>query len=180
MPRPKSRGGARGWSLSQVAEEAGLTRGLARAAQARGFLSHPLTSLDVVLLRVADIAMTYPDPSTHLGSLGSRDRLVVHLVRSAALDPSTNIDTVIVMTRDDAELTRVRPPHSPQYPAPGFPPSAGTGSPSLSGSIEAVMVVIPLGYWLSHNLPQASLALAPLPSQEALLDDPFGDVETAS
>lgn len=180
MPRPKARGGPRGWSLAQVAEEAGLSRGIARAAHSRGFLSSPLTSFDVVLLKVAEVSMAFPDAETTLGHLGHRDRLVVHLARAAATDPSTTPDTALVLSSDHAELTRVRPPHSAHFPAPGFPPER-----LWDASTTGVLVVLPLGRWIAaspmSSAPSTLTGLTyPRTPPASTPDDPFGDIEAVS
>lgn len=185
MPRPRARGGTRGWSLVQIAAEAGITRSTARAAQSRGFLSPELSALDIVLAQAAEAAMSFPDPHTRLGSLGNRDRLIVHLVRAAASDPQTTAATALVFNRDSAELTRVSPPHSAQYPAPGFPPSR-LWQPAAP-SAAAPLVVLPVGVWIERSplatqptleqlaYPRSSSTPQSAPEASSPHDDPFGD-----
>lgn len=174
MPRPRARGGTRGWSLSQLGDAADVTRGVARAAQARGFVQSPFEDVDVLVLKVAQMCLLYPDESTALGHLGYRDRLAVHLTRAAYTDRATNPETVLVLSATKVELTQLVPPYSPRYPFPGFPPE-GVWSQRVSD--RTPLLVIPLGAWLTEVSPQAPTPLV-FPNQNSF-DDPFGDYSTA-
>lgn len=177
MSRPKALGGARGWSLAQLASAANLTRGNARSAQAHGFVQAPYEDIDVVLLKVAHTCLMFPDPDTHLGYLGHRDRAAVHLTRAAATHKDTTADTALVLSDTSAELTQLVPPHTPHYPAPGFPPkSVWPQNPAQ----RVPLVTLPVGAWLAaHVLRQTPLQFPALRPPRSLDDDPFGDYAVA-
>jgi len=174
MPRPRARGGKRGWSLSQLGDAAGITRGVARAAQSRGFVQPPFEDVDVLVLKVAQMCLLYPDENTALGHLGYRDRLAVHLTRAAYTDPATTIDTVLVLSATKVELTQLVPPYSPRYPFPGFPPE-GVWSQRVAD--RTALVVIPVGAWLASSSTPAPTPL--FPARQSIPDDPFGDYSAA-
>lgn len=188
MARRVARGGPRGWSLVQIAHTAEVTRALARAAQARGFLSTPLQRRDIIALKVAVGCMTVPDSHTQIGHLGHRDRLAVHLTHAAIADTATNADTALVLSPTTVELTQLTGPHSARFPSPGFPPSA-LWPHDLSS--REMLLVLPVGAWiatyyasptrdaapLQADLENLAFPLAGIPasSPPSTGDDPFGD-----
>lgn len=116
MPRPVSRGGNRGWSLAQVAAQAQLSRGVVRAAQAKGFFGNPLTDIDILVARVSHACLQFPNPDTQVGALGHRDRLAIHLTRSLQSRPTVSDSMVLALSRGTAELLQLQPPPHPHYP----------------------------------------------------------------
>lgn len=149
MARPRIRGTR--WSLNQVAAEAGVSRGITRAALAEGWLPEagPYAETDIVLLRLADAWMrVFPE---HKGpSSSALADTAKNLTSAAVLDPRSPSSTVVV-----ASPLHVRTVAEP----------AGV-SDVVHAAGEQLVVVFPVGAWR-----------AVLPSQRraALLSTPSGD-----
>lgn len=94
------------WSLVQLAREAGVTRGVARTAVARGFLpASGYTESDVVVLKVAAMCLSFPDPSAPMppksspaaGKLGRRDADAVRFTRAILGDPRADHGAAVLL-----------------------------------------------------------------------------------
>lgn len=94
------------WSLVQLAREAGVTRGVARTAVARGFLpSSGYTESDVVVLKVAAMCLSFPDPSAPMppksspaaSKLGRRDADAVRYTRAILGDPRADHGAAVLL-----------------------------------------------------------------------------------
>lgn len=131
MARPSTRGAGGQWSLTQVAAEAGVSRGVARAAVARGYLPGAgLTETDIVLLRVAAACLAYPDPTAPLPPKGSpaasrpgrRDADVLRYTRAILGDPRAEPGAAVLLagkevaaadrSEDLLDTMRRLPPHA--------------------------------------------------------------------
>jgi hypothetical protein len=143
MARPVERGRDGSWSRAQIAAEAGVALGVARAAVARGFLPDSgYTAADIVLLRVAAACLATPDPSEPLppkhspaaARPGRRDADALRFARAILGDPRADPGAVVllgghqVVAVDRAEdlaaaLARL-------YPAP--------------------VTVLPVGWWVAR------------------------------
>lgn len=161
--------GESGWSLVQLAREAGVTRGLARAAVARGYLpTSGLEEIHILLLRVAAACMDFPDPTetpTKSASAkpGRRDTSAQRFARAAVADPATTWNTCMLLAGMEVEIA--------------------DNSSDLITALERMgsqsTLILPLGKWIK-TLPSqraqthGSLRLIPSPNPPAV-DDPFGD-----
>ena len=134
MARPK-RGRDGEWSLNQIAAEAGVTRGIARTALARGYLpaGGPHVETDIVLLRVAAACLAYPDPTVELPAkttpgadrLRTRDALTVQYVLAILGNPRAELSSGVLLAGKTvrqvasfdglAEAVRSLPPHAVMF-----------------------------------------------------------------
>lgn len=160
MPGQQLRGGGRGWSLLQVAKEAGVSRGMARAAQRRGMLPEfGLGEVDIVLARVAAVCLTTPAPSTMSAAaadavIAERDDDAIRLTRGLLADPRLDRSAVLLVTP-----TRVA--------ALG---DARDLAKRLTRFLPEPVTVAPVGIWaagLPSRTGQAAVRTLPVPTSTA-------------
>jgi hypothetical protein len=194
MARPVLRSSA-GWSLAQIAAEAGLPRGLARSVAARGYLSpEPHSEVDIVLLRVGAACLDAPDPAeppapkATAAKLGRRDALAIRLTRGLLADPATSTRTVLVLAgsavdvAEDAEDLTALLRRAGQRVTTVLPigvwkqllPSSRTHRPSRH--LNAVDTLLPTDPHFPTYRPGPKPAPAQNPAEdpvEDLVEDPF-------
>lgn len=163
MPRPVERGRAGVWSLVQVASEAGVTRGVARAAVARGYIPDTTyTTTDIVMLRVAAACLAYPDPAEPLppkhspaaGRPGRRDDLVLRFARAILGDSRADAGACVLFAGSHVE-----------------PCDQGVDLPRVMARFETdPVVVLPIGRWRLR---------LPSDSHQEAAERPQGPVDTS-
>lgn len=140
MPRPVERGRAGFWSLVQIAAEAGVTRGVARAAVARGYIpATTYSTSDIVMLRVAAACLAYPDPaeptpprhSPEARRPGRRDDLVLRFARAILGDSRADAGAAVLFAGSHVE-----------------PCDRGVDLPYVMSRFDdAPVIVLPVGRW---------------------------------
>ena len=134
----------RGLSLLDVATSAGVSRGMARSAVARGLLGKaPYTPVDVVLLKVATACLAYPDPHDRPRAKsapggdrpGRRDATALRFARAILADPMASPTTVLVLAPSGVDVVDT-------------PDEIG---PSLQAWPGSTVMVLPVGTW-AHQL----------------------------
>lgn len=129
------------WPLVRVAEEAGVGRGTARSAVARGMLPPGGYGPEsVVLLKVAAACLAFPDPDdppapkgTPEARPGRRDSTALRFARACLADPATTPQTHLLLHGADVDVAD----------------DAADLARLLARPSSQASLVLPLGRWIT-------------------------------